>query len=164
MRGRIRGTTTAMVAVATMLLSGCAGAATHAAPPPPSTMIAAAAPTSTPTPTAPPYDLTIERPFTLSDGRSATGCVQLAVDLLTGADGTADPRVVRARALLKDHDWMTEPVSLDELSADERSTRKDHGQSEQEMLAGVLLDHMTKAVTDAGLLGENMSLRGHVGC
>jgi hypothetical protein len=32
------------------------------------------------------------------------------------------------------------------------------------MLAGVLLDHMTKAVTDAGLLGENMSLRGHVGC
>jgi hypothetical protein len=161
MRGRMWATAAVSAVAAAMLLSGCAVHATQAAPPP-STMVAAATPM--PTPTAPRYDLTVERPFTLSDGSAATGCVQVAVDLAATTDGTADPRVVRARALLVGHDWKAEPVSLDELSADELTRQKGRGETEQVILAGILLDHITKAVTDAGLLGDGLSLRGHVGC
>ncbi|NUU07303.1 hypothetical protein [Leifsonia sp. C5G2] len=161
MRGRIRGTTAVLgVAAAVALLSGCAGQATQA--PPPSSVVAAGTPKATPSGER--YDLTVERPFTLSDGSSATGCVQVAVDVAATTDGTADPRVVRARALLTRHDWQSEPVSLDELSADEQKIERDRGESEQVMLAGILMDHISKALTDAGLLGDGLSVRGHVGC
>ncbi|MEN0083459.1 MAG: hypothetical protein AAGC66_01710 [Leifsonia sp.] len=150
-----------MSVAAAMLLSGCAGQAIQATPPP-STAVAAATPD--PTATAQQYDLTVERPFTLSDGSRATGCVQVAVDLSTTTDGTADPRVVKARALLTRHDWQSEPISLDELSADEQKIEKDRGESEQVMLAGILMNHISKSLTDAGLLGDGLSLRGHVGC
>lgn len=86
------------------------------------------------------------------------------MDLAATTDGTADPRVVRARALLAGHDWNAEPVSLDELSAEDRAVAKDHGETEPVLLARVLLDHITTAVTDGGLLGDGLSLRSHVGC
>lgn len=162
MRGRMWGTTAALGAAVALALSGCAGSATQAAPPP-STVVAT--PTPAPTPTAPRYDLTVERTFALSDGSTAQGCVQVAVELDGGTtDGTADPRVVQALALLRAHDWQTEPVSLSELSAEERQAQKDRGETEAVMLSGILSDHISKTLTDAGLLGQGLSLRGHVGC
>ncbi|MGO4535846.1 hypothetical protein [Leifsonia sp. 2MCAF36] len=141
-------------------LTGCAGSEPDAIA---ATSAATASPT--PIPSGTPYDLSVQRTFILSDGSTAPGCVQVSVvpDPQTD-DGTSADRIKRARALILSRNWDAEPVSLDELSADERQHEKDRGETEGEMLAGVLSDHISKAVTDAKLMGTGVSLRGHVGC
>ena len=164
---RQRGCAAIAVTIATALgiataLAGCADldqrsvAATSIAPPTPSP--ARSAPAIT-------YDLDVHRTFLLSDGSTAPGCVQVAVERDEAtADAQTDERIAAARKLLLSTNWEAEPVSLDELGAEERQVEKDRGESEAEMLSGVLSDHISKALQDAGLMGGGISLRGHVGC
>ena len=113
----------------------------------------------------PAWDVDVRRTFALSDGTTAPGCLKVAVEADPQTDdGTGADRMTKARALLQGHDWQAEPVSLDELSADERAHKKEQGQTEAEVLAGVLSDHVSKTLTDAGLLGAGVSLQGRVGC
>lgn len=164
--GRMRAAQRAMAVAAAgaalaMALAGCAGpGGTAAAAPETSTPVAA--PTAMPTPV---YDVSIQRAFALADGSTAAGCLKVAVEADPQTDdGKGADRMEQARALLKSRDWRTEPVSLDELSADDRQQQKAQGQTEAEMLTGVLSEHVSKALTDAGLLGEGVSLQGAVGC
>ncbi len=111
------------------------------------------------------YDLSIHRTFTLADGTTAPGCLQVAVEADPQTDdGTGAERITRARALLESRDWEAEPVSLDELTADDRQQKQAQGQTAAEMLTGVLSEHVSQALTDAGLMGTGVSLRGKVGC
>jgi len=144
-----------------MTLAGCAGQGGTAAAAP-ETTTPVAAPTALPTPV---WDLSVHRTFTLADGTTAPGCLQVAVEADPQTDdGKGVERIDQARALLKSRDWQTEPVSLDELSADDRAHEQAQGQTEAEMLTGVLSTHISKALTDAGLLGKGVSLQGAVGC
>jgi hypothetical protein len=111
------------------------------------------------------YDVKVTRSFVLSDGSAQTGCLAVAVERdAAAADRKTDEHLAAARALVTGTDWEAEPVSLDELSADELQHQKDRGDTEAVMLAGILSSHISAALTRAGLLGQGVSLRGHVGC
>jgi len=154
-------TATAAAAALAMALAGCAGQdGTAAAAPETTTPVAA--PTPMPTPV---WDLDVHRTFTLADGTTADGCLRVAIEADPQTDdGKGVERIDQARTLLTSRDWQTEPVSLDELSADDRAQKQAQGQTEAEMLTGVLSDHVSQALTDAGLLGKGVSLQGEVGC
>jgi hypothetical protein len=161
-RAKLRAVTVAAAAGAALAvaLTGCAGRGGTAVAAPETT--APAAPTATPTPV---WDVSIRRTFTLTDGTTAPGCLALAVEADPQTDdGTGADRLDRARALLTGRDWETEPVSLDELSADDRRQKQAQGQTEVVLLTGVLSDHVSEALADAGLIGRGVSLQGKVGC
>lgn len=162
MRGRMRMVAVGAALGLTMTLAGCAASGpekVHVLPG------VGSSPAETPAAGTTAYDLTVHRSFLLSDGTTAQGCVSVAVERDPQTDdGHSAERIRQVRALIVDHDWQDEQVSLDELGADERAVEKDRGESEAVMLSGVLSEHITKAVTDAGLLGRGVQLRGRVGC
>ena len=116
------------------------------------------------TPSAAP-DLSIRRSVTLSDGSTATICATVSVERDSATeDANTDDRLAKARAILADPKWQSEPVSLSDLPADEQQRERAKGEDEATMLAGLLHNHISDAIMSAGLLGEGVSLAGHVGC
>ena len=149
-----------LLASASGALTGCAGRADSApTSPAPSASAAAAA-----TPRAQP-DLSIRRTVALADGSTTTICLTATVKRDSGTeDSQTDARLVQARAIVTDPTWQTYPVSLSQVPTDEQQRDRARGEDDAVILAGVLSNAISDAVRKAGLLGEGVSLAGHVGC